>query len=1129
MKSNSVMSESKFLGSISTSSFRNFLTKSASGKHKWSSKKTNQMPDIENDPPVDSNIQIDMNPTLPSLHKRTDSKQVIVSEVFAGGLDTMNEEMPEAQPDPPVKVVVRIRPENTHERGDQTVRRASDDVVAIGDRNFTFDAVLDSNSKQEDVFNLVGAPLVKDALAGYNTSVLAYGQTGCGKTYTMWGPPSAMVDTCSTNSHQGIVPRIFQMLFSEIQMDQDNSTGKQINYQLRCSFLEIYNDQIGDLLDPTKRNLEIKDDSKHGFYVENLTEEYVTSYDDITQILIKGLSSRKVGATSVNSKSSRSHIVFTCIIDSWCKGISGNCFGSSKTSRISLVDLAGIERNKLDECKDSAKEEKNVKKSLSQLGSLVNLLAEGTKTGKPEDASFRSSSLTHLLKESLGGNVKLSVICAISQDAKSSGETLSTLRFGQRAKCILNHPVVNEISEDDVNDLSDKIRQLKEELLRAKSDPRDSIASNFGSNKGRARESLNQLRLSINRSLLLPCLDDIDTEEVKVNEDDLRDIHMHLDNLHSSGERNAKDIEFSSLDENSDTEELTSEHYGSCQEDSETDSICDNSHTSRNVNSISVESFRHSPVLEEPTLTESPKIANSHRKSVTFASSLLADSAMVDTDVLLRSPRAQTGQLHSSLRSSKIFPGTTESLAASLQRGLQIIDYHHQQQNSASRSSIASFSFEHLALKSSCSSIDKTNASVQTLENEDKGGCLPTFICSSCQKVGSNEVEDSLKLWNIKEEDEAVDSRDEKNHFEKLCMEQAAKIEQLNLLVEQYKQNSTTGENMLLNWKEGENDEEEITKEAAFDVNEKEQLLSEIQTLRSKLQSQTNTKHSSETIRSSLLSQSFHMRRSSGTYPQINSTEELEKERERWMEMESEWISLTDELRIDLDTIRQRAEKAEMELKLEKKCSEELEDALHRSVVCQSRMVEHYADLQEKHNELVEKHRLIMQGIAEVKKAAAKAGAKGHHGSRFSKCLAAELSALRVEREKEREMLRKENKSLKIQLRDTADAVQAAGELLVRLREAETTASMAEENVTNMQEENEKLKNQLEKQKKKHKMEIATMKEYMNDSRLPASALKPFYRENCSYTEEPISNTSVQYDDDQAWRAEFGAIYQEHY
>lgn len=236
--------------------------------------------------------------------------------------------------------------------------------------------------------------------------------------------------------------------------------------------------------------------------------------------------------------------------------------------------------------------------------------------------------------------------------------------------------------------------------------------------------------------------------------------------------------------------------------------------------------------------------------------------------------------------------------------------------------------------------------------------------------------------------------------------------------------------------------EDAMDKNTYFDLKEKEALLQEIQNLQMKLQSYTDASknRSTEKLRSSLLIQSIQLCKSADT--QNNSMEEYERERQRWTEMESDWISLTDDLRVDLQCSRQHAEKVEMELRLEKKCTEELDDALHRAVLGHARMVEHYADLQEKYNDLEGKHRAIMEGIAEVKRAAAKAGKKG--GTRFAKSLQAEISSLRVEREREREFLKKENKSLKIQLRDTAEAVHAAGELLVRLREAEQAASVAE-------------------------------------------------------------------------------------
>jgi len=237
--------------------------------------------------------------------------------------------------------------------------------------------------------------------------------------------------------------------------------------------------------------------------------------------------------------------------------------------------------------------------------------------------------------------------------------------------------------------------------------------------------------------------------------------------------------------------------------------------------------------------------------------------------------------------------------------------------------------------------------------------------------------------------------------------------------------------------------EELAQKDISFDSTEKESLLKEIQNLRSKLQSCSDApvKKSTDKLRSSLMSRSIQLQKS-GVFSYDNGNEELENERQRWTEMESEWICLTDELRADLESYRRRTERLEMELTSEKKCTAEIDDALKRAVVGHARMVEHYADLQEKYDDLVAKHDAMMEGIAEVKRAAAKASKKGH--ARFAKALSAELSALRVERERESKLLKKENQNLKTQLRDTAEAVQAAGELLVRLREAEHAAAFAE-------------------------------------------------------------------------------------
>ncbi|KAL3851153.1 hypothetical protein ACJIZ3_013035 [Penstemon smallii] len=1158
-KSNSQIPEnSRFFGSISAGApFKNLLK---SKQKSILNRRSRLRSDFENIAPIDPNIQISDLPLSASTSFSKKSPLKPKSNTRKEDLISLpvQEQHPEV-PDPPVKVVVRIRQANG-----TSVRKVSKDSVSVGDRKYKFDSVLDSNSNQGDVYELVGAPLVKDALSGYNTSLVAYGQTGSGKTYTMWGPQSAMVESPTVSGLQGVVPRIFQNLFSQIQMEQENSDDKLINYQCRCSFLEVYDEKIGDLLDPTQRNLEIKDDTKNGFYVENLTEEYVSSYEDVTQILIKGLSNRKTGTTSINSKSSRSHIMFTCIIESWCKESSSKCFGSSKTSRISLVDLAGFEKNVLDDAsRQHVKEGKYIKKSTSQLGYLVNILVEGSQCGKSEEVPYRSSRLTHLLRESFGGNAKLSIICAISPDNKSTSETLSTLRFGLKAKFMKNEPVVNEITEDDVNDLTDQIRQLKEELMRAKSSACNSLSSNDGSFSGRnVRESLNQLRLSLNRSLILPRINNDSEEDLCINENDVKELRLQIDNISNSQEVNIK--EDSENGENTllysaegcETN-LTCEHYLSCSEESEDEEIdSGETHTEEqpnnipsvdgpdtiSKNSIAVDppltkslsiSGCHQSFLQDPVLSESPKIKSSPRKSLAFQDNAVRTSNNID--VLRQSHQAD--QIRSSLRSSRIFPGPTETLAASLQRGLQIIDYH--QKNSASTRSSVSFSFEHLALKP-CVSADKVNASVQT----------------SPEDVASSEGEDSSKTWMVGVDESCRLASHETKELEKdlalaiqrekevngICKEQAAEIEKLNQLLEQYKHKTNhpeNSENKLLTWNGDENHEPELIKEKCeikevqedsnhnmqnFSIlEEREALLRENEILKNKLQSYNTdapTRRSSDKLRSSLLSQSIQLRKSCSLG---NSREEFEKEREKWMEMESNWISLTDELRIDIEYNRQRAEQMEMELRLEKKCTEELDDVLKRSVMGQARMVEHYVELQEKYNDLAVKHRAMMEGIAEVKRAASKAGAKGRHGSRFAKALAAELSALRVERERERELLKKENRSLRIQLKDTAEAVHAAGEVLVRLKEAEETASLAEDKNSVFEEENDKLKKQIEKLKRKHKMEMNAMKQYLAESRLPEAALRPpLYREDSDVIHH-------DHDDDQAWRAEFGAIYQEHY
>lgn len=235
-----------------------------------------------------------------------------------------------------------------------------------------------------------------------------------------------------------------------------------------------------------------------------------------------------------------------------------------------------------------------------------------------------------------------------------------------------------------------------------------------------------------------------------------------------------------------------------------------------------------------------------------------------------------------------------------------------------------------------------------------------------------------------------------------------------------------------------------------FDLGERDVLIEEIQDLRSQLQFYIDSSPKPSKKGSSPLQLAYPCESSEpsplSTIPESNeesAAQRLEKERIQWTEAESKWISLVEELRLDLEASRGMAEKHKQELDLEKKCSEELKEAMQMAMQGHARMLEQYAELEEKHMQLLIRHRKIQDGIEDVKKAAAKAGVRGAE-SKFINALAAEISALKVEREKERRYYRDENKGLQAQLRDTAEAVQAAGELLVRLKEAEEAITAAE-------------------------------------------------------------------------------------
>uniref|UniRef100_A0A7N0TKP3 Kinesin motor domain-containing protein n=1 Tax=Kalanchoe fedtschenkoi TaxID=63787 RepID=A0A7N0TKP3_KALFE len=376
------------------------------------------------------------------------------------------EEDPTFWTDHNVQVLIRIRPISTLESVSQGFGRclkqeSAQSLLWLGhpETRFTFDHVACDTISQEKLFKVAGLPMVENCMSGYNSCMFAYGQTGSGKTYTMMGDIQLMDG--KLNEDCGITPRIFEYLFSRIHMEEANRRDENLKYCCKCSFLEIYNEQITDLLEPSSINLQLREDLKKGVYVENLTEHSVVTVSDVIKILVQGTTNRKVASTHMNSESSRSHSVFTCTIEShWEK----DSMTHIRFGRLNLVDLAGSERQKTSGAEgDRLKEAANINKSLSTLGLVIMSLVDMAQ-GKQRHVPYRDSRLTFLLQDSLGGNSKTMIIANVSPSICSATETLSTLKFAQRAKLIQNNAKVNEDASGDVPALQRQVHMLKDQL-----------------------------------------------------------------------------------------------------------------------------------------------------------------------------------------------------------------------------------------------------------------------------------------------------------------------------------------------------------------------------------------------------------------------------------------------------------------------------------------------------------------------------------------------------------------------------------------------------------------------------------------------------------------------------------------
>ncbi|KAL3626647.1 hypothetical protein CASFOL_030196 [Castilleja foliolosa] len=365
-----------------------------------------------------------------------------------------------------VQVLIRIRPLNScemvsQEYGRCLIQESSQTLVWLGhpETRFTFDHIACDSISQEKLFRVAGLPMVDNCMSGYNSCMFAYGQTGSGKTYTMMGEIDKMDGKLSDDC--GITPRVFEYLFTRITQEEESRKNERLTYSCKCSFLEIYNEQITDLLEPSSTNLQLREDSKKGVYVENLTEHSVRTVNNVLELLQQGAANRKIAATHMNSESSRSHSVFTCTVESrWEK----DSVAHLRFGRLNLVDLAGSERQKSSGAEgDRLKEAANINKSLSTLGLVIMSLVDLAQ-GKHRHVPYRDSRLTFLLQDSLGGNSKTTIIANVSPSICSANETLSTLKFAQRAKLIQNNAKINEDASGGVIALQQQIQQLKDQL-----------------------------------------------------------------------------------------------------------------------------------------------------------------------------------------------------------------------------------------------------------------------------------------------------------------------------------------------------------------------------------------------------------------------------------------------------------------------------------------------------------------------------------------------------------------------------------------------------------------------------------------------------------------------------------------
>ncbi|KAG7391225.1 hypothetical protein PHYPSEUDO_005586 [Phytophthora pseudosyringae] len=411
-----------------------------------------------------------------------------------------------------VQVCVRIRPLSSKEKQEQTkscIRiaasvdglssstsvtprdgnsgpaRGPQQLIVGRDRAFTFDNVLGVTSSQTETYRLCVAPLVQGFLDGYNATVLAYGQTGTGKTHTMAGSGFDARGREKNGELQGIIPRVIKAVFKKLQQEEDSDNQRRSEQTLRVEYVEIYNEELRDLLHPetTSKQLAIREDGEGNIVIAGVKSEPADSKEAVFRHLVVGGASRVTGSTLMNEQSSRSHAIFSLLLEQ-----RDLATGTRRFSKFHLVDLAGSERAKrTGAVAGRFKESVSINQGLLALGNVISALGDDRRRiGSAGNGSgtvhvpYRDSKLTRLLQDSLGGNARTLMIACVSPASVNFEETLNTLKYANRAKNIKNKPIVNDRaasaeervrSDAQMSRMREEIANLQTQLQQQKTPP----------------------------------------------------------------------------------------------------------------------------------------------------------------------------------------------------------------------------------------------------------------------------------------------------------------------------------------------------------------------------------------------------------------------------------------------------------------------------------------------------------------------------------------------------------------------------------------------------------------------------------------------------------------------------------